>query len=188
MLNFRSLFINNGKEKIIIPSFKVEDIEFVEKDNEDCYILVHLLDKTIQRLDFGYYNNWYFDRIIVKGHVGTWYTIETQITDGILYLLLEHEAYGDETACVIIDIDGNLILEDVWNGFDDLDEYLDDVKQNNFFHDIQQVITLLSQVSDILSNENLINFINETTDNYWNTPQNINEYIETLRQLIDNGN
>ena len=124
MLNFRSLLVNNKKERIIIPSFKVEDVEFVNKQDEDCYINIHFIDKTIQRLDFGYYNNWYFDGIIVDGHAGTWYTIETQITDGICYLLLEHEEYGDEAPSVIIDIDGNLILEDVYNGFDDLDEYL----------------------------------------------------------------
>ena len=124
MLNFRSLFINNEKERMIIPSFEIEDVEFVEKDDEDCYINIHLVNKTIQRLDFGNYNNWYFDGIIVEGHVGSWYTIDTQITDGILYLLLEHEEYGDEAPCVIIDIDGNLVLEDVYNGFDDLDEYL----------------------------------------------------------------
>ena len=28
----------------------------------------------------------------------------------------------DEAAGVIVDEDGNLVLEDVWNGFDDLEE------------------------------------------------------------------
>ena len=29
---------------------------------------------------------------------------------------------GDEAACVIVDEDGSILLEDVWNGFDDLEE------------------------------------------------------------------
>lgn len=56
--------------------------------------------------------------IKVKGHVGTWYVIDER--DGLY--LLEHETYGDEAACVIIDGEGNLVMEDVWNGFDDYDE------------------------------------------------------------------
>lgn len=36
--------------------------------------------------------------------------------------LLEHEEYGDEAACVIVDEDGNLVLEDVYNGFSDLED------------------------------------------------------------------
>ena len=36
--------------------------------------------------------------------------------------LLEHELYGDEAAGVIVDERGNLVLEDVYNGFGDLEE------------------------------------------------------------------
>ena len=32
----------------------------------------------------------------------------------------EHDEYGDEAASVIVDQDGRLLLEDVYNGFDDL--------------------------------------------------------------------
>lgn len=56
--------------------------------------------------------------IKVAGHRGTWYVIDEE---GGLYLL-EHETYGDEAACVIVDEEGNLIQEDVWNGFNDLEE------------------------------------------------------------------
>lgn len=31
--------------------------------------------------------------------------------------LMEHDEYGDETACVIVDSNGKLLAEDVWNGF-----------------------------------------------------------------------
>lgn len=74
------------------------------------------------------------DHIRVEGHTGTWYVIDEgdfvltpdengkpQTIHAHLFLL-EHEAYGDEAACVIVDDAGNLILEDVWNGFDDLED------------------------------------------------------------------
>lgn len=60
------------------------------------------------------------DGIRVAGHIGTWYVIDEQ--DGLF--LLEHEKYGDEAACVIVDGEGNLVLEDVWNGFEDYEEGL----------------------------------------------------------------
>ena len=62
------------------------------------------------------------DNIKVEGHVGTWYVIDETERSGKKLFLLEHETYGDEAACVIVDEDGNLELEDVWNGFDDYDE------------------------------------------------------------------
>lgn len=31
---------------------------------------------------------------------------------------MEHEKYGDEVACVIVDSTGKVAAEDVWNGFD----------------------------------------------------------------------
>ena len=34
--------------------------------------------------------------------------------------LLENEIYGDEVPCIIIDGDYNVILDNVYNGFDDL--------------------------------------------------------------------
>lgn len=63
------------------------------------------------------------DGIVVEGHIGTWYVIDSiQAEDGKYYFLLEHEEYGDEAACVIVDEDCNLIMEDVWNGFEDLED------------------------------------------------------------------
>lgn len=58
--------------------------------------------------------------IEVEGHIGTWYVIDTIIDDekGELFLL-EHEEYGDEASCVIVDKYGKLVMEDVYKGFDD---------------------------------------------------------------------
>lgn len=63
--------------------------------------------------------------ISVDGHIGTWYVIDTEVIDGAKYFLLEHEEHGDDAACVIVDSDGKLALDDVWNGFNDLKEHFD---------------------------------------------------------------
>jgi hypothetical protein len=59
--------------------------------------------------------------IHVEGHQGTWYVIETGEHNGDSVYLLEHEEFGDEAACVIVDTFGNLLLEDVHNGLAELD-------------------------------------------------------------------
>lgn len=56
------------------------------------------------------------DKIRVDGHKGTWYVIDVK---NDLYLL-EHETYGDTAPCIIVDCKGTLVMEDVYNGFDDL--------------------------------------------------------------------
>lgn len=63
--------------------------------------------------------------IEVDGHIGTWYVIDTEVVDSTKYFLLEHEEHGDGAACVIMDSDGKLVLDDVWNGFDDLKEHFE---------------------------------------------------------------
>lgn len=63
--------------------------------------------------------------IKVESHRGTWYVIDEKDYDGQTLYLLEHETYGDEAASIIIDDDGNLILEDVWNGWLDYEEAID---------------------------------------------------------------
>ncbi len=68
------------------------------------------------------------DNIAVDGHIGTWYVIDTQAFGDKTYFLLEHEEYGDEASCIIVDEDKKLILEDVWNGFSDLEENLDTIE------------------------------------------------------------
>lgn len=59
--------------------------------------------------------------IRVEGHRGTWYVIDEGYHNGRKVYLLEHETYGDEAASVIIDSKGKLLLEDVWNGLEELD-------------------------------------------------------------------
>lgn len=65
------------------------------------------------------------DNIEISTHRGSWYVIDETICKGEPVFLLEHEEYGDEAASLIVDKHGNILVEDVFNGFDDL-EYLED--------------------------------------------------------------
>ena len=68
------------------------------------------------------------DRISVDGHTGTWYVIDEgiyrtkQARRDVRCYLLEREQYGEDAAHVIVDNYGALLLDDVYNGFDDLIE------------------------------------------------------------------
>ncbi|MBD5444051.1 MAG: hypothetical protein HDR29_00690, partial [Lachnospiraceae bacterium] len=65
------------------------------------------------------------ENISVEGHMGTWYVIDSEEIEGRKLFLLEHEEYGDEAASIIIDEHKNLVMEDVYNGFDDYRERMD---------------------------------------------------------------
>lgn len=57
--------------------------------------------------------------IEVEGHEGTWHPVDVQEVNGRQFFLLEHDAYGNSVAKVIVDDDGTLFAEDLWNGFDE---------------------------------------------------------------------
>ena len=64
------------------------------------------------------------NNIKLKGIYGTFYVISDTVMDikGTLkrVYLLESEVWGDEVPCIIIDGDYNVIMDNVYNGFDDL--------------------------------------------------------------------
>lgn len=60
------------------------------------------------------------NNIKIKGYKGTWYVIGKTIHNMKEVYLLEHEQYGDETPSLIVDNELNVILDDVYNGFNDL--------------------------------------------------------------------
>lgn len=57
--------------------------------------------------------------LAVTDHIGTWHTIEQTVVNGETYSLMEHDTYGDEAASIIIDSKGRLVLDEIYNGFDD---------------------------------------------------------------------
>lgn len=83
------------------------------------------VDKSAEIL-FGTPGHWEsLGGIQIEGHRGTWYVIDAQICTecGGIVFLLESELYGDEAPCLIVDQDKNIILEEVYNGFEDLEEF-----------------------------------------------------------------
>lgn len=66
------------------------------------------------------------ENIKLEGYKTSWYVIDSMPYKSHAIYLLENETYGDEIPCVIIDENYNVILDDVYNGFDDFLEYIDD--------------------------------------------------------------
>lgn len=62
------------------------------------------------------------DSIQINGWRGYWHVIDSTYYKSVKVFLLEHNTYGDMTESLIVDSNGNVILDDVWNGFSDLDE------------------------------------------------------------------
>ena len=57
--------------------------------------------------------------LAVAGHIGTWLTIGHMEVDGHTFWLMEHDTYGDDAACIIVDDHGKLSLANVYDGFDE---------------------------------------------------------------------
>ena len=59
------------------------------------------------------------DDLSVAGHHGKWHTIDYREVDGHTFFLMEHNDYGDEAPCIIVDEQGRLAISDVYDGFDE---------------------------------------------------------------------
>lgn len=60
------------------------------------------------------------ENIKLKDYIGTWYVIDRGYYRGQEVFLLESEIYGDETQHLIINDKYKVLLDDIWNGFNDL--------------------------------------------------------------------
>ncbi|WP_277406687.1 YodL domain-containing protein [Lacrimispora xylanisolvens] len=56
----------------------------------------------------------------IEGKRGSWLAIDSIIIDGQEFFLMEHEKYGADGTCVVLDAAGKLIADSVYNGFDQL--------------------------------------------------------------------
>lgn len=54
----------------------------------------------------------------IEGKEGSWLAFDSIIIDGRQFLLMEHETYGKEAAWVVLDGHGKLIVDNVYQGFD----------------------------------------------------------------------
>lgn len=55
----------------------------------------------------------------VDGHIGTWHTVDHKEIDGHTFWLMEHDTFGDDASCIIVDERGELVLSHIYDGFDE---------------------------------------------------------------------
>lgn len=88
----------------------------------DKIIAFPMVSEEHQKLDSfkekDYEVNMDTDGLAVSGHIGTWHTIDHTEVDGHAFFLMEHDTYGDEAASIIVDERGSLVVDEVYNGFD----------------------------------------------------------------------
>lgn len=56
-----------------------------------------------------------------------WCVIDSFCLDHKKYFLLENKEYGDTVPAMIVDNNFNIVLENVWNGKDDLIDFRDEI-------------------------------------------------------------
>lgn len=54
----------------------------------------------------------------IEGKEGNWLAFDSIIIDGRQFFLMEHEKYGKDVSWVVVDEDGKLIMDNVYDGFD----------------------------------------------------------------------
>ncbi len=54
----------------------------------------------------------------IEGKEGKWLAFDSIIIDGRQFFLMEHETYGKEVAWVVLDEEGNLVVDHAYHGFD----------------------------------------------------------------------
>ena len=52
------------------------------------------------------------------GHAGTWHTVDEREYAGEKFFFMEHDEYGSDVAGIIVSEQGQLVAEDLWNGYD----------------------------------------------------------------------
>lgn len=63
--------------------------------------------------------------IEIKGHKGAFTVIDVDIINSKKVYLVESDIYGEDAPCIIIDSNNSILLDNVFNGFNDYIEYLD---------------------------------------------------------------
>lgn len=117
-------------------------------------------------------------RLAVDGHFGTWHTIDSMKLGELKLFLMEHDEYGDETACVIVDSNGKLLAEDVWNGFDQ--EILDMIAAEQGIS--QSLAASMQEQKQLAGNGSQRLQTGTETDNYLATAEG---YSEENYNMID---
>lgn len=113
-------------------SLSVSDVVVMQRDGQtkayyvDSFGFKELPDFVRQRLHEAEMNRKREDSVVtldtsgieIEQHEGLWHTADKrEIADEIFYLM-EHNEYGDSVAAVIVNADGELIAQELENGFD----------------------------------------------------------------------
>lgn len=69
----------------------------------------------------------------IEGKEGSWLAFDSIIIDGKEFFLMEHTTYGSDAEWIVLDEDGKLVVDNVYNGFDEtvqkqIKEYLNPVQ------------------------------------------------------------
>lgn len=54
----------------------------------------------------------------IEQHEGLWHTVDKMEIENEIFYLMRHNEYGDSVAAVILNADGELVAQDLENGFD----------------------------------------------------------------------
>lgn len=65
------------------------------------------------------------EAIKLDDYTGTWYAVDDTVINGVELLELESEVHGDDAGHIIIDVFGEVKVDEVYNGFDDYYEKFD---------------------------------------------------------------
>lgn len=65
------------------------------------------------------------EAIKLDDYTGTWYAVDNTTINGVELLELESEVHGDDAGHIIIDVFGEVKVDEVYNGFDDYYEKFD---------------------------------------------------------------
>lgn len=118
-------------------------------------------------------DNLFKENIKIEGHIGKWHSIENKYFGNHMLYLMEHNDYGDEAACVIIDEDNNIVVEDVFNGFDELWDSMDTLEM------IDKANDNIIELSLVWYKENTKFIILSVTEKY--SEDNVYEFARKLR-------
>lgn len=66
------------------------------------------------------------NNVIVKGHKGTWYVVEEVTFNNETFYLLEHNTHGEDAPWVAVNVSGELVMEDITDGAEELLNYLEE--------------------------------------------------------------
>lgn len=122
----------NHPENYTGHSLSVSDVVVVQRNGEakayyvDSFGFKELPDFVQQRIQEAEMNRKREDSMItldttgveIEQHEGLWHTVDKMEIENEIFYLMRHNEYGDSVAAVILNADGELVAQDLENGFD----------------------------------------------------------------------